>query len=73
MQVEIAPLHAARRADFDQASGTTRIVTRLAVAEAAFVEVQQGDGQGGRSQESITWKWSRSASTNSNSSPVMAR
>jgi len=73
VQIEIAPLHSAHGSDFDQASGATGIVARFAVTEAALVEVQEGDGKGGWSQESITWKWSRSASTKSSSSPVMAR
>jgi len=45
VQVEIAPLHSAHGSDFDQAAGATGIVTRFAVAEAALVEVQQGDGK----------------------------
>ena len=72
MQEKVAPLDPFRRANLHQAAGTAGIVARLAVAEAAFVEMQDGDRKFA-CQESSTWKWSRSPSTNSISSPVIAR
>ena len=44
-----------------------------AAMKAGLVEMDDGDRQGGGAQTSITWKWSRSASTKSSSSPVIAR
>ncbi len=73
MEEEIAALDPRRRSDLDQATGAARIVSWLAVAEATLVEMDDGDRQGGGAQTSITWKWSRSASTKSSSSPVIAR
>lgn len=58
MKVEIAAFEAPGAAHFNQPTGPAGIVTRLAVAEAALIEVQQRDGKGGGGQGSITWKWS---------------
>ena len=72
MEKNVAPLDATRRANLDEATSTAGIVTGLAVAETALVKMQDCNRKLGR-QESSTWKWSRSASTKSISSPVIAR
>ena len=73
MEEELASLHTAIGADLDQPTGTARVVPRLAITETGFVEMQDGNRKRLGSQESITWKKSRSSSTKSISSPVIAR
>jgi hypothetical protein len=46
VQAEVPPLDTARRPDLDQATGTARVVARLAVAEARLVEMEDRDRQG---------------------------
>jgi hypothetical protein len=53
MEKEVASLDAAWRADFNQAACTARVVARLAVSEAALVEMQQRN-RWRRAQDSST-------------------
>ena len=55
MQEEVATFDPFRRANFHQSARAAGVVTRLAVAEAAFVEMQDSDRESG-GQESSTWK-----------------
>jgi hypothetical protein len=54
MNEEIAPLDRDSRANFNEAARTTAIVSGLAVAEAAFIEMQQCNGQRCVCQDSST-------------------
>jgi hypothetical protein len=51
---EIAPLDAIRRADLHQSARSAAIVARLAVAETALVEVDDGARERFGGQESST-------------------
>ena len=73
VQEEIPPLDATRGPGLDEAARTAGAVPGLAVAEARFIEMQDGDREGTGHQLSRTWKKSSSSRTKTSSSPVIAR
>ena len=54
MEKEVSPLYSSGSANLNQTTSTAGIVTRLAIAEAALIEVEQRDRGLGRHHESIT-------------------
>jgi len=54
MNEEVAPFDGATGADLDETTRATAVVSRLAVAETAFVEMEQRDGKWSVRQDSST-------------------